>query len=433
MGIRNFILRLQEDVEETVAKLSARVRRSSGTERERPDGNSKLYWDIYRTDALAGAGIDYTTNFVVGAGFDVFVYDDNGDQQELPWFNKIIRNSKPRQKTNEFLKDGLVEGDGYLYLLPSESDKEWIAGFDVIPAQQVRIERDEVNNIEKYVQELGESENDYPTFEPNMVAHYRNRPISGEAYGRSDIEPIVEASEILRDMQIDLANFISTKAYPPILWKLGSEDQPWGADLVEEWAKQREEIEPGDQISVQGDVTYEAVGVSRETLDVQPYLLFFASLVVSGLRVPAALTSLIKDMGQFTADSQANAYARRINDLREQLAEILEIEVFNRILRQNGYGQYHAVVNWRKHDDESERMAVNNMVQLVQNSVISRQEARESMGYSQDVKGDLNKPVDNPEGAEPAIPNESGDNTSNDTDENDGRTGSKRQIAQDTT
>jgi len=233
-------------------------------------------------------------------------------------------------------------------------------------------------------------------------------------------------------MQIDLANFISTKAYPPILWKLGNSEQPWGANLVEEWAKTREEIEPGDQISVQGDVSYEAVGVSSETLDVQPYLLFFASLVVSGLRVPAALTSLIKDMGQFTADSQANAYARRINDLRQQLAEILEVDVFNRILRQNNAGQYHAEVVWRKHDDEAERMAVNNVVQLVQNGIISDTEARESVGYPQVVKGELKKPVDKPENVEPAIPNESNQNTSDDVTE-DNRTGSKRMEATDET
>jgi hypothetical protein len=433
MNIKDFILNLAEDTKDNaIAKLSARVRRSKGTERERPNRNSTLYWDIYRTDALAGAGIDYTINFVCGAGFDVRILDDEGNEQDLPWFDKMLRNSKPKQKTIEFLKDGLIEGDGYMYLQESETADDWYAGFDVIPATQVRIERDEFNNIKQFVQEVGQGEDDYPTFEPNRVAHYRNRPISGEAYGRSDIEPIVEASEILRDMQIDLANFISTKAYPPILWKLGNSEQPWGANLVEEWAKTREEIEPGDQISVQGDVSYEAVGVSSETLDVQPYLLFFASLVVSGLRVPAALTSLIKDMGQFTADSQANAYARRINDLRQQLAEILEVDVFNRILRQNNAGQYHAEVVWRKHDDEAERMAVNNVVQLVQNGIISDTEARESVGYPQVVKGELKKPVDKPENVEPAIPNESNQNTSDDVTE-DNRTGSKRMEATDET
>jgi len=95
MNIKDFILNLAEDTKDNaIAKLSARVRRSKGTERERPNRNSTLYWDIYRTDALAGAGIDYTINFVCGAGFDVRILDDEGNEQDLPWFDKMLRNTQ---------------------------------------------------------------------------------------------------------------------------------------------------------------------------------------------------------------------------------------------------------------------------------------------------------------------------------------------------
>jgi hypothetical protein len=429
MSIKNFILKLAVPIkDELVAKSLAKVRKTDGKDKERPERDSDLYWSIYKTDPLAGAGIDYTIDFVVGAGFTVKLYDDDGNEQIIPEFQKIIRQSEPRRIIGEFLKDGLVEGDGYLYLMSSANDKDYIAGFDVIPARQVTIIRDEFNNIYEYIQELGESESSYPRFEPGRVAHYRNRPISGEAFGRSDIEPITEASEILRDMMIDLSNFISTKAYPPILWKLGSEDNPWGRELVEDWCSEREEIEPGDQIAVQGDVTYESVGVRGETLDVKPYLMFFASMVVSGLRIPAALTSIVGDMGQFTADSQSNAYARRINDIRQQLSELLEVSLFDRILRANGWGQYHSVVTWNKHDDESERIAVNNIIQLVNSKVLSREEARVSLNYPQEVKGTLiSGQVDAPENADPAIQPESFNNKMNETKDDDARTGSKRE------
>jgi hypothetical protein len=185
----------------------------------------------------------------------------------------------------------------------------------------------------------------------------------------------------------------------------------------------REEVEPGDQIGIQGDMDAKAIGVAGESLNIEPYLTFFASMIVSGLKVPATLTSVITGIGQFTADAQANAYTRRINEIRMELSELLEVELFDEIIRVNGYGdKLRSKVTWKKHDDEQLRMAVNNLIQLVQNSVISPEEARMNLNYPAEVVGTLRKAVDKPEEAEPAIDSKVDENNMEDTSDDDGRT-----------
>lgn len=415
--------------DEVVYTKKSNVKRSASVERQRPDGDHELYWDIYRTDPIAGASVDFTISFVLGAGIDVTVVDLDGVEVKLPEFDAIVRKSKPRNVMQQFLKDGFIHGNGYIELMKSP-DGAIIGKFGVVPATEMRVEIDGKGIVEKYVQELGESEDDFPIYEPHEIVHYRNRGISGEPYGRSDIEPITEVSEILRDMMIDLANFISAKAYPPIVWIFGTPEKPWHRDAINQFMSDREEVEPGDQIGVQGDITHEVAGVGNDTLDIQPYLTFFASMEVSGMRVPATLTSIITDIGQFTADAQTNAYNRRINDIRSELSELLENDLFNRIIEYNGYGDnYRAVVKWKKHDDESMRMAVNNIVQLVQNRIITIPEARAEINFPMEYDPEqMMKGSAAVEKAEPEIPPESDENTSEDTvEEEDGRHESRRE------
>ena len=436
MTLRNYILRLAEkvlDADDDYKKKSM-VKKKKEVERERPDNNRDLYWDIYRTDAIVGALTDFKISFVLGAGMKVAIFDENGAEVNVPEFNQILRRSKPRSIMSQFLKDSSVSGDGYIEKMFSGDGGAKITRFDVIPTDEMVINRDGFGKVESYVQELGESENDYPVFEPTQVVHYRNRAVSGEAYGRSDIEPITEVSEILRDMIIDLSNFISTKAYPPLLWKLGTKEQPWGKADIDAFALERADVEPGDQIVVRGDVDGIAVGVAGQTLDINPYLTFFASLIVSGLRSPSTLTSVISNVGQFTADSQTNAYARMINDIRADLAELLEVELFDYIIHFNGYGEnYRSKVTWEKHDDESLRLAVNNIIQLVQNGIISPVEGRLDLNYPTKVNGELRVAVDNAENDTPNIPNESDQNNMEQTLDGDERTGQVRKTATDET
>lgn len=442
MGIKSSlqsgILRMAEAVEDKVKPdRKTLVKKKSAQKREKPDIDFQYLEDTYRNDPIVGLAIDYTISFAIGGGINIRVYDKDGREQDIyndmPDIHKIIKRSKPKDTAKEFMKDGHMKGNGYIELM-KETGSNYIHSFVAVNPDDIRIERDHKGRVLKYVQEVGSNPNEYPVTKPYFMVHYKNRPITGSPYGISDIESIAEVSELLRDMQVDLGNFISTKAYPPTLWKLGTEDKPWGARQVEEFSEMREEPQPSDQVIVSGDISTENVGVADGTIDVEPYLKFYASMIVSGLRVPATLTSIITNIGQFTADSQVNAYARRINDIRDYLSELFEDELFNKILEYQGYSGYYTKVEFEKHDDEAERMQVNNMVQLVQNSVLTPLEAREELGYPQEHKGQMLNPIDNPESTSPARqPGYDQNDSDKVSRQDDGRNGSKRKNTSDQT
>ena len=91
--LHDFILLLQDKakVVESVFTRIAKVKKKSDTKRERPDNNRDLYWDIYRTDPLVGACIDFTISFVLGGGMDVRLFNDDGVEVNVKELDGIVR------------------------------------------------------------------------------------------------------------------------------------------------------------------------------------------------------------------------------------------------------------------------------------------------------------------------------------------------------
>lgn len=390
--------------------------KSAKETKERPKADYKELESVYRGDPIVAAGVDYTVSFTVGSDVKFRFVDSEGTEVEQEDLKKIIRRSRPKALLRQITKDMMVYGNAYVELVTLG---EKIVRLQNVNPYKMRVERDVNGDVLKYVQEIGDNEEAYPKWDANRLLHFKNREITGKPYGISDIEPVLEAAEILRDMGIDLANFISNKAYPPIIWKLGTSEKPWGKTDIKKWGQARSEPEAGDQISVSGDVTAEVVGVSKQTLDISSYLQYYAASIVSGLRIPATLVSLISDLSPFTGEQQKHAYRRRINDLQTYISEVLELDGFDEIIATNGYGQIEARVIWTLQDDEDERVRVNNTVQLKQNGIISVTEARLESGYDEKVNGTLSESVDKAEGQAP-VEQEGARDNSDDIDD-DGR------------
>lgn len=399
--------------------------KSSKDTYERPKVDYKILEQVYRGDPIVAAGIDYNVSFTVGSDVKFRVFEPDNYEQTIQHedFERILRRSRPRKLLRQIVKDMGVYGNAFVELVELGNK---IVRLKNINPYKMRVDRNEKGEVIQYVQEIGYNESDYPKWNPNRIIHFKNREITGKPYGISDVEPILEAAEILRDMGIDLANFISNKAYPPILWKLGTAEKPWGKKSVEKWGEARAEPEAGDQIFVTGDVAAEAIGVSKQTLDIRPYLEFYAASIISGLRIPASFVSIINDLSPFIGEQQKHAYRRRINDLQTYIAETLEIQGFDEIIAVNKYGNIRVEIIWTLHDEEDERRRVNNIVQLKQNGIITVNEARLGVGYEEEPKGILPEPIDRPEGAPPEQHIEASDNSKSDDIDDDGREHEKR-------
>lgn len=401
------------------------TKRNAG-KKEVPDRNAKELRGVYKNDSLVGAGIDYTASFVAGAGVTIALYDINNAPIEDPEFKRLLRVSRINTLIRDVVKDMTVIGDAYIEKVKGTGTDKFVQLTARRP-DDIKITRDVHDYVEKYIQEIGDNPSEFPEFEPHELIHLKNRGMTGEAYGISDISAVIDNAEILRDMSTDLANFIATKAYPPILWKLGTSEKPWGKTAVEAWGNARAEPEAGDQISVSGDIDAVAVGVSKEALQIGDYLKFYAALIVSGLRIPATLTSMDTSIGQFTADAQTNAYKRRIADMRVYIEEVLQVEFIDAYFAQASHGDgAYATITWKKHEGDESRLAVNDGIQLLQNGAISVEELRDATGWSMEIIGALKKAIDNPEGSNAGVDANADLNSNDESSDDDGRTGQKR-------
>ena len=195
------------------------------------------------------------------------------------------------------------------------------------------------------------------SYEPHEVAELYFRKQPTEDFGRSFIEPIAEAADILRDMEMDYARFVATKAYPPILWKLGTEDEKWTEPQIDNWLDTVEAIEPDTMLAAGHDVEADIVGTTstsstagamrlEETFD------HFQDRIVTGLGVPALLMNMEGGSGgQGEAISAMPSFKRRVRRIQNHIKteveqQILKSLVFNSLQDAEGpvpefeFGEY---------------------------------------------------------------------------------------------
>lgn len=416
----------------TKAIVKALMTKRKGDPAERPSGfDPSKSNDYYRQNSLIGSSLDDLVDSVCGAGIRVKVVDIETDEEipysDIPEFAAVMRASRPNWTVYRAIHDAIRIHDGYIV---KKYKGNAITAFAPVPPNEMRVDRSPTMEVLGYYQELG-SESDWVKFKPAEIVQIKNKEITGEAYGVSLIERVAENSDILRDIGLDFAKFMATKAYPPTVWGFGSAERPWSDADIKSFMDSLEDIDPGAQIGVRGDVTATTLNPDVQMPDVVPSLTYYTSTVVNGLGVPAVSTGLLSDSGM-VGDLQEKAYSRRVNTMRTLIGEQLEIELFDEILVSNGYEDMQTQIIWNQHDDEEQRMLVNDIVQLAQNGFLTREFGQTMLGFptGPNMHGEYLKIVDQAEGGDPSIPKESDQNTKDIVEEDgdeDGRTGSKRQ------
>lgn len=406
-----------------------------------PDTNYDKWVELYETDPIFGAAIDNEVDYIAGMGVTVKFHSlsKKGDEVsifEAPEVVRAMRLSKVNKLIKMQIKDAILGGDGYLEIVRTKSGNIKAPVYKAvnIPPGKMRVLRDEHMNVLSYKQEVGGT--DEPEFKPENIVHYKFHEVTGKGYGCATARRVIEASNILRNIGLDLAEFVGTKAFPPLLWILGSPEKPWDADDVAAFMAERTSVNPGDQIGVAGDIDAKPVGVADAALDVSKPMNFFASEIINGMQLPSALSTVIEVSNQFVAETQMAAFDIFINSVRNDLKELLEVELFDEMLTSHGYDDLYSEVIFEKHNWEKERVDVNNIIQLLNSKLYSVEYALHKLGDPVDeaqrgriINDDIT--VD-PSGTANGTDNlnqldsSKGDNKDEDTDEDDGRAGSRR-------
>lgn len=360
--------------------------------RQPPAQAIEEYRLIADTDPHVGEAVDTLVDYLVGAGFSIQPAnipgtDTEQTDEDIADLKRLVEGSQFDSVLSDWVWHALVDGTGFLELV-IENDH---FRPKVLPTEDIEIQTDEFGNIIGFVQ-TGAGGDDIE-FEPHEIAVLRFKRHPDEDFGHSLIEGIQEQADILRDMEIDYARFVATKAYPPILWRLGTEERPRTEDEIDEWLDNMQNIEPESMLAVSHDVEQDIVGVTSTSstagaMRLEETFRHFIRRIATGTGVPANL--LNEDVA---SGSELQAvmpkFDRRIQRYRNIIRDAVRYQVFPSLINDSTAKEFNDLppdFEFGKHSSEEERLDAKMAIQLVNNGMLTREAAAKRMGIDPETE-----------------------------------------------
>lgn len=301
---------------------------------------------------------------------------------------RLLRLSEFWPVWEQWVQYAMIDGHSFMELVVEDG----VFKPKLLPTEDMGRKVDEFGQLEYY--ELDTGEDDPIKYDPHEVAELWFLKDPMEDFGRSLVEPIAEQADILRDMELDYARFVATKAYPPILWKLGTEEEKWTEPQIQGWLDTIEQIEPDSMLAAGHDVDYDLVGVTSTSstagaMRLEETFKHFQDRIVTGLGVPAMLMNMEgggNSQGEAVAAMPAfkrriRRYQNRIKTATEQ--QILRSLMFNsleaadqdKVVPEFEFGEYSAA---------EERLDADKAMALLNNGLLTPEAAARRAGIDPD-------------------------------------------------
>ncbi|PFK99981.1 hypothetical protein COJ01_18240 [Priestia megaterium] len=262
-----------------------------------------------------------------------------------------------------------------------------VAGYFVLPTQQVTISRDDVGKIIAYQQSSGTG-GDGVEFKPEDIIHFAYRKPSGRAYGVPFIYNALDDVKLLRQIEENVARLIYRNLFPLYLYKVGI-DKPGFEATEDEIEDLREEIR---NIPVDGALVVperhniEVVGSQGQAIDANGYLKYFRERVFSGLGVSDTIMGISGTANKSTSDNQSSDLNDTVKDFQKTFSDVAKFAIINELLFEGGYDptlnpddEIDFVFHEIEFDAKIKRE--NHVVQLFMQNSIVFEEMRQLLGY----------------------------------------------------
>jgi hypothetical protein len=372
------------------------VKRSGGSAEERttaaPQDDIELHRATAYNDPHIGEGIQTIVDYVCGTGYNLSPRNIpyTGDQQteeDISRLRKLLNQSNFWLELQQWVWYTLVDGTAFLELVVEDEV------FDprLLPTKKMSIRTDEFGRVEAY--EMEQPEGEPIEYEPHEVAHLWFHKAPTDDFGRSVVERAQEQADILRDMEIDLARFIATKAYPPILWKLGTDEERWNEEQIEGWLDTVEEIEPDSMLAAGHDVDYETVGVtstssSSGAMRLEETFKHFERRMVTALGIPDLLMNLDGATGKGEAVANMPKFDRRITRLQNITKTQVEQQIFKSLMSES-LEDFNGILpefEFGEHSNAEDRLEIDKLLKLYNNGMLEREAFAERAGIDPEVE-----------------------------------------------
>lgn len=361
---------------------------------EAPQQKIEEYRLIADTDPHVGEGIDTLVDYLVGSGYsiqpaNIVGTDEEQSDEDISDLKALVETSEFDNVLFDWVWHALVDGTGFLEIVVEDDTFKP----KVLPTEEMDVQTDEYGNVQEYI--LNTPDGDEIPFEPYDLAVLKFHTHPGEDFGRSLIERCEEQADMLRDMEIDMARFIATKAYPPVIWKLGSEERPWTQDQIDGWLDTVSEIEPESQLAVGHDVDHDVVGItstssSSGAMKLEPVFNHLLQRIYTALGVPAFLGNVESEGGRNEAVATMPKFDRRIQKYRSVIRSTIRHQLFVSILAGDSDPAEADVLppqfEFGQHSSEEERLEADMAVKLVNNGLLTFEAAAKRIGIDPETE-----------------------------------------------
>lgn len=372
------------------------VKRSGGSPDERttspPQDDIDQHRSIAYNDSHIGEGIQTLVDYVCGTGFNLSPRNipytgEKQTEDDIARLRTLLHQSDFWLELQQWVWYALVDGTSFLELVVEDEQFQP----RLLPTKDMSIRTDEYGRVTAYV--MAQPEGEELEYEPHEVAHLWFHKAPADDFGRSVVERAREPADILRDMEIDLARFIATKAYPPILWKLGTDEERWNEEQIEGWLDTVEEIEPDSMLAAGHDVEAETVGVtstssSSGAMRLEETFKHFERRMVTALGIPDLLMNLEGSSSKGEAVANMPKFDRRITRYQNIVKTQVEQQILKSLMSESleDFSGVLPEFEFGEHSNDEDRLEIDKLLKLYNNGMLSREAFSERAGIDPEVE-----------------------------------------------
>ena len=264
--------------------------------------------------------------------------------------------------------------------------KQPIAGYFALPAQLIRVQRDESGNIVSYEQQSSGG-GEGTTFAPEDIIHFTYKRPTGRAYGVPMIFNVLDDIKLLRQIEENVARLIYRNLFPLHLYKVGLPSPGFEAtdEEIEEMREQIRNLPSDGALVVPERHSIEVVGSQGQAIDASSYLKYFRERVFSGLFVSDTIMGISGTANKSTSDNQSSDLYDSVKDFQKTLADTFKFHVINEILFEGGFDPIASIDDevdflFMEVEFDSKIKRENHVAQMFAQNIISFEEMRQLMG-----------------------------------------------------
>jgi hypothetical protein len=335
------------------------------------------YKDLYTFTPYIKASIDVTVNLAISNGFEL----NGGDNAVREWLTDWLDEQNILHTLRIAATDMLVFGNAYLEICLDETSGgvAWLKPLDPV---YMRPRRDAYGNVFGYIQLLTVPP---VVFTAQDMVHLQWGAKSWWyewSYGTSLLRPLLKTQALIDQFEDDMAVICHTYSKPMLIVKAGTAERPFSDAQIQTLMEAFRDRKAATDVFVRGDVTVDVLPSLTKDVNVQFWLDYLYKQREAVLGVPKIFLGESQGTNRATAEVVMQEYVTRLRMMQEIIGDVLETVLFKQLVQAEfGEGVEIPKVQWRPIWEATIEDKAKFVSDLVQNSIITVQEARMQLGY----------------------------------------------------